>query len=146
MTKFGHSLLGYWTIELVGRDGVGWPGRLSWAKTPDELRSILVKINIPLLDVIKQIPKYIKFLKELCIHKWKKMKGSVEYCQRNVEILESSLFHVPLATVPLPMPCWTWELQLMRSQICPCPSQRANLPSRLLCARYGGLDIREDPP
>ncbi|RDX96697.1 hypothetical protein CR513_20606, partial [Mucuna pruriens] len=31
-----------------------------------------VKINIPLLDAIKQIPKYAKFLKELC------MKGSIE--------------------------------------------------------------------
>ncbi|RDX96197.1 hypothetical protein CR513_21172, partial [Mucuna pruriens] len=37
-----------------------------------------VEINIPLLDAIKQIPKYAKFLKELCIHKKKKMKGSVE--------------------------------------------------------------------
>ncbi|RDY09857.1 hypothetical protein CR513_05717, partial [Mucuna pruriens] len=37
-----------------------------------------VEINIPLLDAIKQIPKYAKFLKELCVHKRKKMKGSVE--------------------------------------------------------------------
>ncbi|RDY05753.1 hypothetical protein CR513_10393, partial [Mucuna pruriens] len=31
-----------------------------------------------LLDAIKQIPKYAKFLKELCMHKRKKMKGSME--------------------------------------------------------------------
>ncbi|RDX91000.1 hypothetical protein CR513_27069, partial [Mucuna pruriens] len=37
-----------------------------------------VEINIPLLDAIKQIPKYAKFLKELCVHKRKKMKGGVE--------------------------------------------------------------------
>ncbi|RDX82141.1 hypothetical protein CR513_37107, partial [Mucuna pruriens] len=37
-----------------------------------------VEINIPLLDAIKQIPKYVKFLKELCMHKRKKMKGGVE--------------------------------------------------------------------
>ncbi|RDX72891.1 hypothetical protein CR513_47568, partial [Mucuna pruriens] len=37
-----------------------------------------VEINIPLLDVIKQIPKYEKFLKELCVHKRKKMKRSAE--------------------------------------------------------------------
>ncbi|RDY05494.1 Retrovirus-related Pol polyprotein from transposon 17.6, partial [Mucuna pruriens] len=37
-----------------------------------------VEINIPLLDAIKKIPKYAKFLKELCVHKRKKMKGSVE--------------------------------------------------------------------
>ncbi|RDY07788.1 hypothetical protein CR513_08049, partial [Mucuna pruriens] len=34
-----------------------------------------VEINISLLDAIKQIPKYRKFLKELCVHKRKKMKG-----------------------------------------------------------------------
>ncbi|RDX70503.1 hypothetical protein CR513_50246, partial [Mucuna pruriens] len=33
-----------------------------------------VEINIPLLD----IPKYTKFLKELCVHKRKKMKGGEE--------------------------------------------------------------------
>ncbi|RDY10049.1 hypothetical protein CR513_05492, partial [Mucuna pruriens] len=37
-----------------------------------------VEINIPLLKAIKKIPKYAKFLKELCVHKRKKMKGSVE--------------------------------------------------------------------
>jgi len=28
-----------------------------------------VEVNIPLLDAIKQIPKYVKFLKDLCTHK-----------------------------------------------------------------------------
>ncbi|RDY11794.1 hypothetical protein CR513_03492, partial [Mucuna pruriens] len=37
-----------------------------------------MEINIPLLDAIKQIPKYTKFLKELCVHKRKKMKGGVK--------------------------------------------------------------------
>ncbi|RDY12607.1 hypothetical protein CR513_02570, partial [Mucuna pruriens] len=37
-----------------------------------------VEINIPLLDAIKQISKYAKFLKELCVHKRRKMKGSRE--------------------------------------------------------------------
>ncbi|RDY06458.1 hypothetical protein CR513_09540, partial [Mucuna pruriens] len=36
-----------------------------------------LEINIPLLDAIKQIPKYTKFLKELCVYKRKK-KGAVE--------------------------------------------------------------------
>ena len=30
-----------------------------------------VKINILLLDAIKQIPSYAKFLKDLCMVKWK---------------------------------------------------------------------------
>jgi hypothetical protein len=33
-----------------------------------------VEVNIPLLDAIKQIPKYAKFLKEFCTHK-RKLKG-----------------------------------------------------------------------
>nr|XP_027064421.1 uncharacterized protein LOC113690627 [Coffea arabica] len=33
-----------------------------------------VEINIPLLDAIKQIPKYAKFLKDLCTHK-RKLRG-----------------------------------------------------------------------
>ncbi|RDX84522.1 Retrovirus-related Pol polyprotein, partial [Mucuna pruriens] len=37
-----------------------------------------VEINIPLLDAIKQVPKYTKFLKELCVHKRRKIKGSKE--------------------------------------------------------------------
>jgi len=34
-----------------------------------------VVVNIPLLDAIKQIPRYAKFLKELCTNK-RKLKGS----------------------------------------------------------------------
>ncbi|RDX82624.1 hypothetical protein CR513_36558, partial [Mucuna pruriens] len=46
----------------------------------DELLKMFRKaeINIPLLDAIKQILKYAKFLKELCVHKRRKMKGSRE--------------------------------------------------------------------
>ncbi|RDY05758.1 hypothetical protein CR513_10366, partial [Mucuna pruriens] len=48
--------------------------------TDEDLLKLFMKveINIPLLDVIKQVPRYVKFLKELCIHKRKKMKGVVE--------------------------------------------------------------------
>lgn len=34
-----------------------------------------VAVNIPFLDVIKQVPKYAKFLKDLCTHK-KRLKGN----------------------------------------------------------------------
>ncbi|RDX63850.1 hypothetical protein CR513_57667, partial [Mucuna pruriens] len=49
-------------------------------ESDDELLKMFrkVEINIPLLDAIKQVPKYAKFLKELCVHKRKKIKGSVE--------------------------------------------------------------------
>ncbi|XP_062073357.1 uncharacterized protein LOC133777685 [Humulus lupulus] len=35
-----------------------------------------VEVNIPLLDAIKKVPRYAKFLKELCTNK-KKLKGNV---------------------------------------------------------------------
>lgn len=35
-----------------------------------------VAMNIPLIDVIKEVPKYVKFLKDLCTHKIR-LKGNV---------------------------------------------------------------------
>ncbi|RDX75401.1 hypothetical protein CR513_44723, partial [Mucuna pruriens] len=60
-----------------------FPTQTISTKKPDSDEELLrmfrkVEINIPLLDVIKQIPKYAKFLKELCMHKRKNMKGSME--------------------------------------------------------------------
>ncbi|KAI3769952.1 hypothetical protein L6452_01068 [Arctium lappa] len=56
-----------------------FPGRFEWTKREREEKEILdtlrkVKVNIPLLDVIKQVPRYAKFLKELCTNK-RKLKG-----------------------------------------------------------------------
>ena len=46
-----------------------------------------VEVNIPLLDAIKQIPRYAKFLKELCTHK-RKLKGNERISMgRNVSAL-----------------------------------------------------------
>ncbi|RDY00910.1 hypothetical protein CR513_15821, partial [Mucuna pruriens] len=49
-------------------------------ETDEELPRMFwkVEINIPLLDAIKHIPNYAKFLKELCVHKRKKMKIGME--------------------------------------------------------------------
>ena len=40
-------------------------------KNPTEILEVLrrVKVNIPLLDMIKKVPTYAKFLKDLCIVK-----------------------------------------------------------------------------
>ena len=48
--------------ELIGKKGVN---------NPTEIFEVLrqVKVNIPLLDMIKQVPTYAKFLKDLCIVK-----------------------------------------------------------------------------
>ncbi|KAK4382383.1 Retrovirus-related Pol polyprotein from transposon opus [Sesamum angolense] len=53
-----------------------FPYRISKSKEEEHEKEILdtfkkVEINIPLLDAIKQIPKYAKFLKELCTNKRK---------------------------------------------------------------------------
>ncbi|RDX93564.1 hypothetical protein CR513_24160, partial [Mucuna pruriens] len=60
-----------------------FPTRTLSTRKPESDEELLrmfrkVEINIPLLDAIKQIPKYAKFLKELCVQKRKKMKGGVE--------------------------------------------------------------------
>ncbi|RDY00566.1 Retrovirus-related Pol polyprotein from transposon 17.6, partial [Mucuna pruriens] len=60
-----------------------FPSRTTSARKPKSDEELLkmfrkVEINIPLLDAIKQVPKYTKFLKELCVHKRRKMKGSKE--------------------------------------------------------------------
>ncbi|XP_052171559.1 uncharacterized protein LOC127787541 [Diospyros lotus] len=53
-----------------------FPIRLSKSKKEDQEKDILeifrkVEVNIPLLDAIKQVPRYAKFLKELCTNKRK---------------------------------------------------------------------------
>ncbi|CAN6692431.1 unnamed protein product [Malus baccata var. baccata] len=51
---------------------VPFPSRFMHTKKEEAERDILetfrkVQVNIPLLDAIKQVPRYVKFLKELCI-------------------------------------------------------------------------------
>ncbi|KAJ0909570.1 putative aspartic peptidase domain superfamily [Helianthus annuus] len=57
-----------------------FPSRLQSTKKEREEQEIMetfrkVEVNIPLLDAIKQVPRYEKFLKELCTSK-KKLKGN----------------------------------------------------------------------
>ncbi|KAL2237448.1 UNVERIFIED_CONTAM: Retrovirus-related Pol polyprotein from transposon [Sesamum indicum] len=57
-----------------------FPERFAKGKKEGEEREIFetfrkVEVNIPLLDAIKQIPRYAKFLKELCTNKGK-LKGN----------------------------------------------------------------------
>ena len=56
-----------------------FPSRLAKNKKEEEQKEILetfrkVQVNIPLLDAIKQVPRYAKFLQELCTNK-RKLKG-----------------------------------------------------------------------
>ncbi|XP_062118941.1 uncharacterized protein LOC133832645 [Humulus lupulus] len=57
-----------------------FPSRLRKTKKDEAKQEILetfrkVEVNIPLLDAIKQVPRYAKFLKQLCTNK-RKLKGN----------------------------------------------------------------------
>ncbi|KAI3669358.1 hypothetical protein L6452_40591 [Arctium lappa] len=57
-----------------------FPDRFGKTKRENEEKKILdtfrkVQVNIPLLDAIKQVPRYARFLKELCTNK-RKLKGN----------------------------------------------------------------------
>ncbi|RDY07801.1 hypothetical protein CR513_08039, partial [Mucuna pruriens] len=66
-----------------------------------------VEINIPFLDAIKQIPKYAKFIKELCVHKRKKSKGGME-SGSIVSVLRPRNFFCPMHH---------WRLYLCRCHV-----------------------------
>ena len=57
-----------------------FPSRLEKSKKEEQEKEILdtfrkIEVNIPLLDAIKQVSRYAKFLKELCTSK-RKLKGN----------------------------------------------------------------------
>jgi hypothetical protein len=66
-----------------------FPSRLAELKEEEQGKEILdtfkkVQVNIPLLDAVKQIPKYEKFLKELCTNKRKKKDKEKVKLSKNV--------------------------------------------------------------
>ncbi|XP_023771715.2 mediator of RNA polymerase II transcription subunit 15-like [Lactuca sativa] len=74
-----------------------FPSRLSSNKKEREDSEIMamfqiVKVNIPLLDAIKQVPRYPKFLKELCTSK-KKLRGNetVKVCENVSAVLQKRM-------------------------------------------------------
>ncbi|KAL0463418.1 UNVERIFIED_CONTAM: hypothetical protein Slati_0229400 [Sesamum latifolium] len=74
-----------------------FPKRFFKSKKEEEEKEILetlrkVEVNIPLLDTIKQVPRYAKFLKEMCINK-SKLRGNEKVSMgENVStILQSKL-------------------------------------------------------
>ncbi|KAK4389867.1 hypothetical protein Sango_2323700 [Sesamum angolense] len=69
-----------------------FPYRMSKSKEEEHEKEILdtfkkVEINIPLLDAIKQIPKYAKFLKELCTNKRKLKDKEIIIFGKNVSVV-----------------------------------------------------------
>ncbi|XP_048227305.1 LOW QUALITY PROTEIN: uncharacterized protein LOC125369336 [Ricinus communis] len=75
-----------------------FPRRLAKPKEDEQEKEILdtfrkVEINIPLLDAIKQIPKYAKFLKELCTNKRRMKEKEKVVVSRNEVFVEESVGH-----------------------------------------------------
>ncbi|XP_031131791.1 uncharacterized protein LOC116033171 [Ipomoea triloba] len=72
-----------------------FPSRLAKSKEEEHENQILetfrkVEINIPLLEAIKQIPKYAKFLKELCTNKRKLKSKEKIILGKNVSAMISN--------------------------------------------------------
>ncbi|CAN6725231.1 unnamed protein product [Malus baccata var. baccata] len=71
---------------------VPFPSRFLQAKNKEEEKDVLetfrkVHVNIPLLDAIKQIPKYAKFLKKLCTTRKQIREKEVVHVSENVSAL-----------------------------------------------------------
>ncbi|KAJ9168489.1 hypothetical protein P3X46_020006 [Hevea brasiliensis] len=69
-----------------------FPCRLAKTKKEEQEKEILetfrkVEVNIPLLDMIKQVPRYAKFLKELCTTKRKLRNNEKISVRENVLVL-----------------------------------------------------------
>ncbi|KAM1771929.1 hypothetical protein ACFX11_046687 [Malus domestica] len=99
---------------------VPFPSRFMQTKKEEAEKDILetfrkVQVNIPLLDAIKQVPRYAKFLKELCTtRKWMSTKEVVKVGENVSAILQRKLhakilvvlqFLVSLETLALNLPC-----------------------------------------
>ncbi|CAN6566344.1 unnamed protein product [Malus baccata var. baccata] len=68
---------------------VSFPSRLKQSKKEENEKDILetfrkVQVNIPLLDAIKQVPRYAKFLKELCTPRRRILNTEVVQVSENV--------------------------------------------------------------
>ncbi|KAM2289061.1 hypothetical protein COP1_030083 [Malus domestica] len=71
---------------------VPFPSRFLQAKNEEEEKDVLetfrkVHVNIPLLDAIKQIPKYAKFLKKLCTTRKRIREKEMVHISENVSAL-----------------------------------------------------------
>ncbi|KAJ9189114.1 hypothetical protein P3X46_000445 [Hevea brasiliensis] len=72
-----------------------FPCRLAKTKKEEQEKEIWktfkkVEVNIPLLDAIKQIPRYAKFLKELCTTK-RKLRNN-EKIRASINVMSNSVF------------------------------------------------------
>ncbi|CAN6562567.1 unnamed protein product [Malus baccata var. baccata] len=84
-------------ISNTNLPNVPFPRRFAQSKKEESEKDILdtfrkVQVNIPLLDAIKQVPKYAKFLKELCTTRKRISNKEVVKVSENVsEVLQRKL-------------------------------------------------------
>ncbi|XP_052483294.1 uncharacterized protein LOC128037417 [Gossypium raimondii] len=100
-----------------------FPQRLRKEKSDDVNAEILetfrkVQVNIPLIDAIKQVPRYAKFLKELCTSKRKLIGNEKISLGKNV----SAVFQKKLPTKckdpgMFSIPCQIGDLKLDRPML-----------------------------
>ncbi|CAN6562549.1 unnamed protein product [Malus baccata var. baccata] len=90
------STLGKMSPSLVNANiispNVPFPSRFLQSKNEEEEKDVLetfrkVQVNIPLLDAIKQIPKYAKCLKKLCTTKKRAREKEVVHVSENVSAI-----------------------------------------------------------
>ncbi|RDY11182.1 hypothetical protein CR513_04194, partial [Mucuna pruriens] len=106
-----------------------------------------VEINIPLLEAIKQIPKYAKFLKELCINKRKKLKGGVEMGRIVLALIKSE--QVATVTQPaMPKKCRDFRIVFVPCTIgvCSFADVMLDLINVMLTSIYKSLNFGDMKP
>ncbi|XP_073121145.1 uncharacterized protein [Henckelia pumila] len=100
-----------------------FPSRLEKSKKTDYENEVLetfrkVEINIPLIDAIKQIPRYAKFLKDLCTNK-RRLKGDekVSVGENVSAVIKKSLPSKCKDPGMFTMPCVIGNLKIERAML-----------------------------
>jgi hypothetical protein len=100
-----------------------FPSRLVEPKEDEQENEILdifkkVQINIPLLDAVKQIPKYAKFLKGLCINKKRtKDKEKVMVSKNMLVVLQNNMLEMCKVPGMFTLPCVISEKKVVRAML-----------------------------
>ncbi|KAL7582259.1 hypothetical protein Lser_V15G44724 [Lactuca serriola] len=100
-----------------------FPSRLSESKREKEDNEIMemfrkVEVNIPLIDAIKQVPRYAKFLKELCTSKKKLKRNETVKVRANVSaMLQKKLPQKCKGPGVFTVPCKLGNLHVPRAML-----------------------------
>ncbi|KAL5565104.1 hypothetical protein UlMin_028268 [Ulmus minor] len=100
-----------------------FPSRFATTKKEEHEKEILetflkVQVNIPLLDAIKQVPTYAKFLKELCTNK-RKLKGNeiVNFSENVSAVLQRKIPPKCKDPCNFTIPCTIGKVRFERAMI-----------------------------